>query len=74
MPGPPPASWSWSTRFGAEVTVRRGDVTVSGASIMGLMMLAAGPGSAIEISATGADAEAVVVALCAMIDAGFEEN
>ena len=61
-------------RFGAEVTVRRGDVTVSGASIMGLMMLAAGPGSAIEISATGADAEAVVVALCAMIDAGFEEN
>ena len=36
---------------------------VGGTSIMGLMMLSAGPGTTITVSATGADAEAAVAAL-----------
>ena len=43
--------------FDAEVTVSRDGQTVDARSIMGLMMLAAGPGSTIEISAEGAEAE-----------------
>ena len=43
-------------QFDAEVTVRKNGTAVSGRSIMGLMMLAAGPGTAIELSATGPEA------------------
>ncbi len=41
-------------RFDAEVRVTRGGETVGGTSIMGLMMLAAGPGTSITVEATGA--------------------
>lgn len=60
--------------YKAEITVRKGDQTVSGLSIMGLMMLAAGPGTEIGLTATGADAEAAVRALCDLIEANFEED
>ena len=50
-------------KFDAEVKVKRGSEVVGGTSIMGLMMLAAGPGTVITIEATGADAAAVVEAL-----------
>jgi len=42
-----------ASRFDAEVSVLREGVRVSGISIMGLMMLAAGPGMEIEIAAEG---------------------
>jgi len=61
-------------QFSADVTVVKGDVTVSGSSIMGLMMLAAGPGVTITISATGKDAAAAVDALCALISSRFGED
>lgn len=60
--------------YKAEITVRKGDQTVSGLSIMGLMMLAAGPGTEIELAASGADAKAAVRALCDLIEANFEED
>ena len=41
---------------------------------MGLMMLAAGPGISITISATGKEAAAAVDALCALIAARFGEE
>ena len=41
---------------------------------MGLMMLAAGPGTEIELHATGPDAERAVVALAALISGGFDEE
>jgi phosphocarrier protein len=41
---------------------------------MGLMMLAAGPGSAIDIEAEGPDAEAAVAALEALVTARFDED
>jgi phosphocarrier protein len=60
--------------FKADVKVVRNGVTVSGCSIMGLMMLAAAPGSAIEIVARGADAEAAVEALARLVADGFGEE
>jgi phosphocarrier protein len=60
--------------FEAEITVRKNGSSVSGRSIMGLMMLAAGPGTAIELSATGNDAEAAVAALAALVCGGFDES
>ena len=43
-------------RFSAEVWVTRGSETVGGTSIMGLMMLAAAPGTTIVVSAIGPEA------------------
>jgi phosphocarrier protein HPr len=60
--------------FAAEVTVAKNGTTVSGRSIMGLMMLAAGPGTEIELHATGPDAERAVAALAALISGGFDEE
>ena len=61
-------------RFEAEVTVAKKDAVVSGVSIMGLMMLAAGPGTMIEVSATGRDARAVLDALEALVRDKFGED
>jgi len=60
--------------FSAEVTVTRRDQSVSGRSIMGLMMLAAVPGAAIDILAKGEDAEAAVAALVALVERRFDED
>ena len=59
--------------FQADVTVTKGSQTVSGHSILGLMMLAAGPGSKIVIAATGPQAAEASEALCGLVDAQFEE-
>jgi phosphocarrier protein len=61
-------------QFHATVSVVRNDVQVSGLSIMGLMMLAAGPGSSIEIRAEGSDAEVALEALVALVENGFDET
>ena len=47
---------------------------VSGRSIMGLMMLAAGPGCVLHIEAEGADAAAALTALVSLVEEGFEEE
>ena len=49
--------------FNAEVTVIKSEMEVSGSSIMGLMMLAAAPGSSLELRARGPAASAVLAAL-----------
>ena len=61
-------------RFEAEVRVTRGQETVGGTSIMGLMMLSAGPGSTITVSAIGPDAEAVVTAITELVESKFNEE
>src|ERR1022692_1951636 len=61
-------------QFDAAITVTRGHESVGGTSIMGLMMLAAGPGITITISATGKEAAAAVDALCALIASRFGEE
>ena len=60
--------------FDAQIMVSRGGQSVSGASIMGLMMLAASPGTQISLSATGEQATAALDAICGLIDAKFEED
>lgn len=61
-------------RFNAEVTVTRNSETVGGTSIMGLMMLSAGPGTTIVVSATGAEAEAAVAAIAELVGNKFGEE
>ena len=46
---------------------------MDGKSIMGLLLLAAAQGSAIRITADGADEEAALAALCALVERGFDE-
>ena len=60
--------------FDAEVTVSREGQTVDARSIMGLMMLAAGIGSTIDIAAEGPEAEAALDALDALIANRFDED
>ena len=60
--------------FDAEVTVSREGQTVDARSIMGLMMLAAGPGSHITISAEGPEARDAVEALAELVTNRFEED
>jgi phosphocarrier protein HPr len=61
-------------QFEAAVTVTRGHESVGGTSIMGLMMLTAGPGISITISATGKEAAAAVDALCDLVSSRFGEE
>ena len=60
--------------FDADVTVTRGSETVGGTSIMGLMMLAAGPGTSITIRARGKDAAEAMNAICALVNGRFGEE
>ena len=61
-------------QYDAEVWVSRGAERVGGTSIMGLMMLAAGPGCTITVEATGNDASAVIDALSALVSSRFAED
>ena len=61
-------------RFAATVQVSRDHTTVGGTSIMGLMMLAAGPGSSICVSVEGREAEAALAALVALVADRFGEE
>lgn len=60
--------------FRAVVRVTRDGQTVGGSSIMGLMMLAAGPGTKIVIEAEGPEAPEAVEALQALVESGFGED
>ena len=61
-------------KFDAEVWVSRGGETVGGTSIMGLMMLAAGPGTAITVIANGREAAQALEALETLVNSRFEEG
>ncbi len=61
-------------RFGASVEVEKGGQSVSARSIMGLMMLGAGLGATITLSAEGWDAKEAMDALAALVEAGFHEQ
>ncbi len=63
-----------ASSFDSEVKVTRDDSTVDARSIMGLLMLSAGVGSTIDISAEGPDAEAAVAALAELVERKFDEE
>ena len=63
-----------ANQFDCEVFVEKDGETVHGKSIMGLMMLAAGPGSKIRIQADGEDAAKAVTEIEALLKRKFDED
>lgn len=61
-------------QFHADIKVTRHGETVGGTSIMGLMMLAAAPGTTITIACSGPDAQAAMDALTALVADRFGEE
>ena len=63
-----------ANQFDCEVFVEKDGETVNGKSIMGLMMLAAGPGTTITVAASGDDAEAALAAITELVESKFNEE
>ena len=63
-----------ASKFRSEITVVKDDNSVSGRSIMGLMMLAAAKGTIVELIANGPDARDAIAALTSLIAARFHED
>ena len=63
-----------ANQFDCEVFVEKDGETVNGKSIMGLMMLAAGPGSKIRVQADGEDAAKAVTEIEALLKRKFDED
>ncbi len=63
-----------ASEFDAQINVTRAGQTVSGRSIMGLMMLAAAIGCEIELEISGPDASRAMGAICELIDRKFDEE
>ena len=62
-----------ASSFSAKIRVARGGREIDGKSIMGLLLLSASRGSIITITASGADEREALIALCALVERGFEE-
>ena len=60
--------------FDADITVHKSGNTVSGISIMGLMMLAAPRGTELLLEVEGTDAESAMTDLCDLVASGFGEG
>jgi phosphocarrier protein HPr len=63
-----------ASKFKSEIVVVKDDNSVSGRSIMGLMMLAAAKGTTVELIANGPDAREAIAALTSLIAARFPED
>ena len=61
-------------RFDARVEVMRDGLSVSGDSIMGLLMLGAAQGATLDLEAEGPEAEALLAALAALVEDRFGER
>ncbi len=62
-----------AARFKSDIKIRKGDEEVDGKSILGILLLAAGKGSTITITADGEDERGAVDAIENLIDAKFDE-
>ena len=63
-----------ANRFGSDIFVEKDGEKINGKSIMGLMMLAAGPGSKLTIHASGADGPAAIAEIEALVKRKFDEE
>ena len=63
-----------ASSFDSEIKVSRDGVTVDARSIMGLLMLGAGIGCQIEVSAEGSDAQEAIEALTDLVARKFDED
>ncbi len=62
-----------ASEFDASITLIQGDKQASAASVLGLLMLESGMGKTIQLIAEGPDAEPALNAVCALIEAKFDE-
>jgi phosphocarrier protein len=62
-----------ASQFRSQIKVTRGDRTMDGKSILGLLLLSAARGTELRISAEGPDEADAVAALCALAARGFED-
>jgi phosphocarrier protein len=63
-----------ANRFSADIQVEKDGEEINGKSIMGLMLLAAGCGSRLKVTATGSDAADMIKALEELIARKFDEE
>jgi phosphocarrier protein HPr len=63
-----------ATRYRSQIRVARDGRVMDGKSIMGILLLAAGRGTTILISADGTDEADAIAALCQLVDTGFGED
>ena len=63
-----------ANRFGCDIFVEKDGEKINGKSIMGLMMLAAGPGSKVTLHVKGADAQAAIAEIEALVQRKFDEE
>ena len=61
-------------RYEADITILANGATAIAKSIMGLMLLAAGPGDRLELVASGNDAEVALKAMRDLVETGFGED
>jgi phosphocarrier protein len=59
--------------YQSQVRVAREGREMDGKSIMGLLLLAAARGTIVTITASGADEQDALQALCALVESGFNE-
>lgn len=62
-----------ASEFDASITLIQGEKQASAASVLGLLMLETGMGKTITVIAEGPDAAPALAAICALIDAKFDE-
>ena len=62
-----------AARFKSDIKVRKGDEEVDGKSILGILLLAAGRGTVITVTANGQDEKEAVDAIEKLIEAKFDE-
>lgn len=65
---------SMASEFASEVFLKRNDMKINGKSIMGIMMLAAGKGSDLELCVDGPDEKKAIEALVTLINERFGED
>jgi phosphocarrier protein HPr len=63
-----------ANRFESDIYVEKDGETVNGKSIMGLMMLAAGPGSRLRVRVSGTDAAQALGEIEALLKRKFDED
>lgn len=61
-------------KFESEIQLIKEDTEINAKSILGVMMLAAGPGQRVTITADGSDETEAVDAIASLIDSGFGEE
>jgi phosphocarrier protein HPr len=63
-----------ASRYRSRITVGRNGKVMDGKSILGILLLSAGPGTFVQLSADGEDESAALDALVFLVDSGFGEE